>query len=115
MKTEEISFDSIVQRLNFPEGKSKWDKCKKFTQDVASTVKDRSIEFVKGFYNHIESIAILTLSAFGISALLGEIPFWIMLPMWIEAAMVIPVIAVLLVAGLVTLGEKRTKKRLAYA
>ena len=41
MKTEEISFDSIVQRLNFPEGKSKWDKCKKFTQDVASTVKDR--------------------------------------------------------------------------
>ena len=54
MKTEEISFDSIVQRLNFPEGKSKWDKCKKFTQDVASTVKDRSIESLKNWANGTE-------------------------------------------------------------
>jgi len=92
-----------------------FNKSLSFVKNVAVFAKKKVVNFATGFYNHAESIAILTLSSFGLSALIGEIPFWLTLPWWIEATMVIPVISVLIIYGLVALGEKRTKKRLSRA
>lgn len=110
-----ITFANIVEQLQIPQGTSKWDRCKKFIKDVAVTVKTKTIEFFKGLYQHAESITILTLSSFGLSALIGELPFWLTLPWWVEAPLVIPVVAVMCVYGLVSNGERRAKKRLTYA
>lgn len=105
--------DSIVIKNNT---KDKWyHKVAKFAIDTVKNAKKKIIDFFKGFYNNFESVGILTLSSFGISALLGELPFWLTLPMWIEAPMVIPFISVCIVWLLATSGEKRAKKRLAYA
>jgi hypothetical protein len=91
------------------------NKSLSFIKNVSIFAKKKVVDFATGFYNHVESIGVLTLSAFGLSALLGEIPFWVTLPWWIETAMVIPVISVLTIYTLVTIGEKRTKKRLGRA
>lgn len=92
-----------------------WQRTKTFCKEVAIAAKNKVVNFVKGFYHHAESVAILTLSSLGLSALIGELPFWIALPWWVEAPMIIPVLSVFIIFGLVTLGEKRTQRRLAYA
>lgn len=92
-----------------------WTKIKTFCTETITTAKNKVVSFIKGFYHHAESVAILTLSSLGLSALLGELPFWLALPWWVEAPMVIPVLSVFMIFGLVTIGEKRTKKRLAHA
>jgi hypothetical protein len=108
-----LNKDSIIIKENI---KPKWyHKAIRFVVDTVKTAKTKVIDFFKGFYNNFESITILTLSSFGISALIGELPFLLTLPMWIEAAMVIPFISVCIVWLLATSGEKRAKRRLAYA
>lgn len=82
-----------------------------FTKKVFCAAKDKVVDFVEGCYHHAEAITILTLSALGLNALLGELPFLIALPMWVEAALVIPVISVLLIAGLTRSAEWRTNRR----
>lgn len=105
--------DSVINKNII---KDKWyHKVTRFAIDTLKNAKTKVIDFFKGFYNNFESVGILTLSSFGISALLGELPFWLTLPMWIEAPMVIPFISVCIVWLLATSGEKRAKKRLAYA
>lgn len=95
--------------------RSLWAKIKIFCTEAYVAAKDKIISFVRGFYHHAESIGLLTLASFGLSALIGELPFLLMLPWWIEATMVIPVLSVLIVYLLVSLGELRTKRRLAHA
>lgn len=84
-----------------------------FVKEAAVAAKNKIISFVTGFYQHAESIAVLTLSSFGLSALLGELPFWVALPWWIEGPMVIPVLSVIIIWALVTIGEKRALRRAA--
>jgi hypothetical protein len=54
-----------------------------------------------GTWKHLFGIAILTFASYGVTALLTELPFYITLPFWIEAPMVIPVIAVIFIGLLV--------------
>lgn len=115
MDQKKSFFDAIKVKMNIsetPEGKS---KVLSFIKDVFTVAKNKVVNFVKGFYNNIESVGVLTLAAFGASALIGELPFFLALPWWIEAAMVVPVVAVVLVLLLITIGEKRAKARMEYA
>jgi hypothetical protein len=100
--------------LQLPEGLTRWERFKKFTHQVVTVAKNKVVNFFKGFYQNIESVGVLTLSAFGLSALLGELPFWVTLPWWIEGAMVIPVLSVMIILLLITIGEKRAKRRMAH-
>lgn len=89
-----------------------------FTEKVANfftTVVEFAYKRVKGFfvsiYQNFESIIVLTLSAIGLTALLSELPFIWTLPMWIEATMVIPVCAVIIITVLMKIGEWRAARR----
>lgn len=74
---------------------------------------------VKGFFTtcvkHTEAITILTFSAIGMNALMGELPFYAALPFWIEGPLVIPVLSVLAVSLLVKSAEWRGSKRMLTA
>lgn len=90
-------------------------KIKEFTIKVFKRTKEKIVDFFVGFYHHFESVSLLTLSSFGLSALLGELPFWVTLPWWIEAPMVIPFASICIVLLLVKMGESRAKKRVIAA
>lgn len=111
---QKINFDDIVVKFQIPEAPTKWQRFKKFTKEVFNAAKNKVINFFKGFYQNVETVGVLTLSALGLSALIGELPFWVTLPWWIEGAMVIPVISVMIIFLLVTIGEKRAKRRMAH-
>lgn len=106
--------DQITEELQLTEKVTFFSRVKKFAKEAATAAKNKVINFFKGFYQNVESVGVLTLSAFGLSALLGELPFWVTLPWWIEGAMVIPVLSVLVIVALVTIGEKRAKRRMAH-
>ena len=84
-----------------------------FTKRTAKRIKDRAVSFVRGLYDHAEATGILVLGSIGLSSLLAEVPFYLTLPMWVEAAMVVPVISVAIIAALVWSAEHRATKRLA--
>lgn len=87
------------------------DKTKQFIIDVAEATKKHVVDFAKGMWQHLESVAILTLSSLGLAQLLAEIPFYVTLPFWVETPLVIPVAAVFMILGLVKLAEHRANKR----
>lgn len=82
------------------------DLIKNAISSAYHTVKD----FIKGCYEHWETTAILVLSAIGISSLLGELPFYLTLPMWIEAPMIIPLLGVLLILFLLWNADRRNNQ-----
>jgi hypothetical protein len=86
-----------------------------FAEEVVVAARDKILGFFKGMWQHIESVIILTLSSFGLSALLGELPFWLTLPWWVEAAMVIPLFSVVFIIGLLLSAERRAKARMVVA
>lgn len=86
-------------------------KIRKFVTDVVKAAKNKIVWFFKGVYHHAEAITILTLAAFGLNVLVGELPFIFMLPMWIEAPLVIPTLAVVAVSLIVKLMEWRAIRR----
>lgn len=86
-------------------------KTYQFLKETFIVIKNHTVSFIKGCYEHAESIALLTLSSIGLTYLIGELPFLWSLPMWLEAPMIAPVIAVLIVMALTKLAEYRTKRR----
>lgn len=86
-----------------------------FVKEIAVAAKDHIVNFVKGFAQHFESISVLTLSSLGLSGLLAEIPFYVALPMWVEAPMFIPVVSVLIILGIMKIAEVRADRRLMKA
>lgn len=84
-----------------------------FVKETAVVVALKIKDFIIGLYNHLESVAVLSLSAMGLSTLMGELPFLAMLPAFIEGPMVIPVVAVLIIAGLMKLAEHRHELHVA--
>jgi len=82
-----------------------------FTKRVAKRTVKTVSNFVKGCVQHTESVAILSLSAIGLNALAGEIPFLVPLPMWIEASMFIPVLSVIAIGLLVKSADYRASNR----
>lgn len=86
-------------------------KIHNFTKKVLKAAFERVRTFVVGVYQHAEAVVILTLSALGLNILLSEIPFVVAVPVFIEAALVIPVISVLLISLLVRSSALRANKR----
>ncbi len=76
-------------------------KMKRFMKRAYVAAKRRVVNFVRGIYRHTEAIVILILASLGLNARLGEGPFYWLLPPWIEAPLVIPVLAVLGISWLV--------------
>lgn len=65
--------------------------------------------FVTDIVTNIEGVVILGLATVGCAAVLAEIPFTIATPMWLEATLVIPVLAttiVLLLAWIMSIRMK---------
>lgn len=77
--------------------------CQGVVEAIASTVKSIA--------TNPESTAILTLSAVGTTAVVSELPFTMTLPLWLESAivapMVLPVMSVLFITGLVLIMKWR--------
>jgi hypothetical protein len=76
---------------------------KRVLSSAFRAVKDLFVDVVK----NAEAVCILSFSAIGLTAVLSEIPFHYALPAFIDAPMVIPVIAVLIVLLLITLMQAR--------
>lgn len=72
-------------------------------------------DFIIGCWTHAETIAVLTLASFGATALIGEIPFYFALPMWVEQGLIVPVAAVMIILTLLKLAEWRAKRRMIRA
>lgn len=91
---------------------------KDFIKKIATFVKEtvviafkKVVKFVKGVYDHIETVAIIVLATFGLANLLGELPFMITLPMWVETPMVAPILAILIIKILMWISQKRFDHR----
>lgn len=92
----------------------KFSQVIKDTKEVIIVAKNYVVDFFVGLYHNAEGVIVLSLASIGLSALLGELPFWVMLPAWVESPMVIPVISVLIVYSVVKLMERR-QTRVVYA
>lgn len=88
-----------------------FNKLINFTKRTARSAVRKIKSFITGTVRHAESVALLSMSAVGLNALAGELPFMYALPMWIEATMVIPVLSVLAVVVLVKSAEYRSLNR----
>jgi hypothetical protein len=89
------------------------NKILNFAKEFVIAVKDGIVSFLKTCWNYTEAITILILSSLGLNALLGELPFYFQLPIWIEATMVIPVLSVLGISILLWSMSKRASWRVA--
>lgn len=84
-----------------------------FLVEMARYAKDKVVNTATEAYRHWEAVCILVLAGIGLNGLLGELVFQFILPMWIEAPMVIPVLAVLAIGALIWNTERRATKRMA--
>ena len=75
-----------------------------------SKVFSKITDFLKGLFNNAESVVVLSAAAIGANAVIQQMPFYLTLPLWIEATAVIPFISVLLVFTVVTMMEIRHNK-----
>lgn len=83
----------------------------RFLKNVVITAKDKIVDFFVGVYHHAEAITVSVLSAIGLSALLGELPFIYLLPLWVEGPFVIPVFSVFIIWLLLKSAEWRAERR----
>ena len=63
-------------------------------------------------FHNFHTVLLLLLAGIGMSTLLSELPYVIPLPLWIEAPLIAPAVAALVVLGLATLAvmlEGRTE------
>ena len=80
---------------------------KKIFLSAFNFVKKLVVEVV----TNVEAVIILSFSAIGLTTILAEIPFHIAMPAFIEGALFIPVISVLIIVTLLSIMSWRT----AYA
>ncbi len=93
------------------EPRSAGEKTTSFIREMWQGFRSTVVNFVRDCYRHAESITILVLSSLGLNALLGELPFYMNLPMWVEATMVVPVASVLIITGLLWSATTRANRR----
>ena len=86
-------------------------KIANFTKRAVTAAAKSVVGFAVGVARHAETITVLSLSAIGANVLIGELPFYMAMPMWIEATLVVPVLAVLIVSFLIKSGEFRARRR----
>ena len=82
---------------------------KRVMMSALRAIKDLFVDVVK----NAEAVAILTFASIGLTTVFAEIPFHYALPAFIDAPMIIPVIAVLTILLLITIMQKRNYE-LAY-
>lgn len=73
--------------------------------------RDRTVGFVEDLFKHAEAVSILVLATIGVGILLEGIPLFLLLPLWIEASIAIPIISVLIITFLVKLSAWRAGRR----
>lgn len=82
-----------------------------FLIGVFQGVADAVVSTVKSIVMNPEATAILTLSAVGTTAVVSELPFTMALPLWLESAIVVPmllpVMSVMFITGLVLIMKWR--------
>jgi uncharacterized protein (DUF983 family) len=82
-----------------------------FLIGVCQGVADAVVGTVKSIVANPEATAILTLSAVGTTAVVSELPFTMAMPLWLESAivapMLLPVMSVLFITGLVLIMKWR--------
>lgn len=78
---------------------------KRVFKAIWTTIKNAIVDL----FNNFESVIILSASAVGVSAILQQLPFHYTLPIWVDAPMFIPVIAVLFILLLVSIYSWRTR------
>ncbi len=94
---------------------SRWQRIKNFVKTVVVAAKNKVVKFVKDVYHHWPMATVMVLASIGLSNMLGQLPFWITLPMWVEAALVIPVLSCLIVLALSKVAEWQAQRRLVTA
>lgn len=83
----------------------------RFFKRAVKAAKNKIVDFFKGVYHHTEAIAVLVFASFGLTHLLGELPFVFTLPMWVEASLFFPVVSILLIIGMMKNAERRALNR----
>lgn len=73
---------------------------------IVNTIK-LAYNTVKNIVCNIEAVSILSLASIGTAAVLTELPFHYAVPVFLESAMIIPVVSVLFILLLVTIMEVR--------
>jgi hypothetical protein len=91
-----------------------YNKTDHMVKDVYVSGRDKIVNFLKNIYHHAEAITVMILASLGLNSLLGEVPFYFTLPMWVEPQMVIPVASVIGIGLLVGLSSWRAKRRPAH-
>lgn len=89
-------------------------KVKNFCVEAATVAYRKVKGFVFGLFRNVEATAILILGSFGLNMVLGEIPFYVAAPLWVEAAYVIPVVSVIGILLLLRSAEWRSGRRMSY-
>lgn len=86
-------------------------KIRRFTSRVIKAAFNRVKTFVVSCFKHTEAIVILTLASMGLNLWLSEVPFYVALPAFVEATMVIPVISVCCILLLLKSADARFVRR----
>lgn len=86
-----------------------------FIEDIYVSARNTVVSFLRDMYTHAESVVILVFASLGVNAYLSELPYFFTLPIWIEAQMVVPVIAVIIILTLLLIAAWRRKRRNAIA
>jgi hypothetical protein len=85
----------------------KWlfNMAKRFFIGIFKAIKNMIVDIA----SNIEAVVILTFSAIGLTTVLAEIPFHYAMPAFIEAAMVIPLVSILIIWTLLSIMQMRMR------
>jgi hypothetical protein len=87
---------------------------KRFVVKVAKAAYTAVFDYLKGIWQHWETIVIIILAGVGLTALICEIP-WVMtiaIPTWVIAEYIIPVFAAAVIWLLIDLAKWRRNRRM---
>ena len=82
-----------------------WSFIKKVAKRAYEVVKS----FVKEVSDNLEAAIILTTASIGCTTILSELPLHIALPLWVEGAMFIPFLSVILILSLTYIMQWRAQ------
>lgn len=69
---------------------------------------------IRSILNNFEPLIIMSASAVGVAAILQQVPFHYSVPLWMDAPLVLPFIAVLFIMSLVSIYQWRMRLCGAY-
>lgn len=106
---------ALVERVrNFKPKPPSVQGAKRFVVKVAKAAYTAIFDYLKGVWQHWETIVIIILAGVGLTALICEIP-WVMtiaIPTWVIAEYIIPVFAAAVIWLLIDLAKWRRNRRM---